>query len=454
MSCSSYYMKLGLFVNAAAILASGSGEDMSPACLILADADLASTHESFYAEITNQCAGQVLVRDVNDKSVSLQQFGHYVFSNVILAVSDPGVFAFPYSPDPMLVVDSDQYRQSAHEMHIAKYVEKKRSDDAKQQGPGLCLDDLVDFVDKGGNLLISVQGEKSAPSETLSHLLSKFGFALGGPAPVSDYFHRRVMSSVPLKTEPWAELVGGPNTTVIYQGVPVGIAVGNKNVFSFLRATESAYHPSWPSQGIDISLAGANQALNGARVVLVGSLEMFSEDAFAKHSGNAKWISNVVSWIFRNRAVLRARDLYHHKVGETDTPRVYREKDDVVVSIKIEEKMGDKWVPFASSDVQVEYVMLDPHLRQYMRFNGIEHELQFKVPDVYGIFKFRIEYSRLGFNPILVEQVAPVRNYRHNDYDRFLFCAFPYYASSFVTMGLVLVFSVIFLNHREPSKRD
>ena len=188
-------------------------------------------------------------------------------------------------------------------------------------------------------------------------------------------------------------------------------------------------------------------------MTVIGSLSALSDSKIKRHADNGKFLSNVVSWTFGNRAVLRARDLYHHRVGETAAPRMYRELDDVVVGLKIEELKDGRWVPFPAMDVQIEYVMMDPHIRQFMTFTGSEHRLNFKVPDVYGIFKFKIEYNRLGFNPIKVEQVAPVRNFKHNDYPRFLLCAYPYYISCFASLALVLVFAVLFINHKDVGKK-
>ena len=43
-----------------------------------------------------------------------------------------------------------------------------------------------------------------------------------------------------------------------------------------------------------------------------------------------------------------------------------------------------------------------------------------------------------------------VRPFRHNDYERFIPAAYPYYASAFSMMAAVVLFSIVFLYHREP----
>ena len=40
--------------------------------------------------------------------------------------------------------------------------------------------------------------------------------------------------------------------------------------------------------------------------------------------------------------------------------------------------------------------------------------------DVTPDFKFRIQYNRLGYNNLHVEDLAPLRNFKHNDYERFV----------------------------------
>ena len=223
----------------------------------------------------------------------------------------------------------------------------------------------------------------------------------------------------------------------------------NVNIFPIIRASETSSHSKVAAQGLSLVLGAAHQTLNGARAVLLGSLDMLSNELVEK---NSETIKKIVSWTFGNRAILRIRDFAHHRVGEKEHPRMYREKDDVVVGAKFEQLVGrDNWVPYTADDIQIEYVMMDPHVRDFLKYNAAKtrHELAFKIPDVYGIFKFKIVYNRLGYNPIKFEQVAPVRNYRHNDYERFLFCAYPYYASCFVSLVMVAIVSVLFLNHKD-----
>ena len=400
-------------------------------CLVLSDVATVP-----HLPIINQvCDNQVTVKMVNDASVHLFEFGEPVYSNVLISLENPATFTFVSPDDSQMLPESVKHRPMQDEVQVAKLAELKRPG-----LPGLGLTELVAFVDAGRNVLVTAHGGKGS-SKDFDSLLAQFGMKFFSNSLVTDFFGP-VTSSGPLKGEPWLELISGSKPVQLNQVSPIGMDVNNDNVFAGLRAGSTAFHASSPSQGSALTLAACNQATNGARFAFVGAFAL-PED-FGKQ---------IVSWTFGKRAVLRARDLYHHRVGEKEAPRMYKEKDDIEVGLTIEELRDGKWVLFPATDVQMEYVMLDPHVRETMKFTGTGHKLTFKAPDVYGIFKFRLDYRRRGYNGLHIEQVAPVRNPRHNDYERFLFCAYPYYASCFVSLGLVFAFALVFVNHKETGKR-
>ena len=73
---------------------------------------------------------------------------------------------------------------------------------------------------------------------------------------------------------------------------------------------------------------------------------------------------------------------------------------------------------------------------------------QMKVPDVYGVFKFVISYHRLGYTSIEESWQVSVRPFKHNEYERFLLPAYPYYASAFSMMAGFCMLSFFFLYHK------
>jgi oligosaccharyltransferase complex subunit beta len=90
--------------------------------------------------------------------------------------------------------------------------------------------------------------------------------------------------------------------------------------------------------------------------------------------------------------------------------------------------------------------MLDPHYRIPLQHDGKGHfSVQFQVPDVYGVFKYVMEYKRKGYSYIDLELVVPVRPFKHDEYQRFLPAAYPYYASAASTMAAFFVVGLVLL---------
>ena len=90
--------------------------------------------------------------------------------------------------------------------------------------------------------------------------------------------------------------------------------------------------------------------------------------------------------------------------------------------------------------------MLDPHVRVFLRPDAAgRFSAAVRVPDVYGVFKWVLSYRRLGYSFLELAEVVPVRPYRHNEYERFIVQAYPYYASIATTMAGFFVLSFYFL---------
>lgn len=90
--------------------------------------------------------------------------------------------------------------------------------------------------------------------------------------------------------------------------------------------------------------------------------------------------------------------------------------------------------------------MLDPYIRTDLQ-EGEDGTwfADFKAPDVYGVFKFEVHYRRAGYSYIDIVQQAPIRPFRHNEFDRFLVAAYPYYTSCFSMMVGFFMLGWLFL---------
>lgn len=227
------------------------------------------------------------------------------------------------------------------------------------------------------------------------------------------------------------------------------------------------------SMGEKTLLVGGIQGRNNARVVISGSLALFSNVYFSQTGfENKKFAEEVSKWVFRESGVLRFRDIIHHKKDGTppdvilhekerpDLPvtlypdpeitrnsLVYRIKDEIIYSMIVEEYKNGQWVPFSADDMQMEFVMLDAYVRKTLTADPKTGKFStlFTAPDSYGIFKFRVLYRRTGYSVLHAETQVSIRPFKHNEYERFIFSAYPYYSSAFSASIAFFVFSLFFL---------
>ncbi|QDZ24928.1 dolichyl-diphosphooligosaccharide-protein glycosyltransferase [Chloropicon primus] len=200
--------------------------------------------------------------------------------------------------------------------------------------------------------------------------------------------------------------------------------------------------------GTDVSLVSVVQARNNARVVVTGSLSMLSDEFMADgETSNRELSVDVTDWVLGYKSVLRHGRIEHsllEGMGERgETKDRYRIKDKLAVSMKVEEWSAAKqeWLPFEGEDLQLEFTMLDPHLRKtFSKDAEGTFVAEVVAPDVYGVFKFVVDYNSLGYSYIHVEEQVPIRPFRHDEYERFIAAAYPYYASIFSTMAAFFLF--------------
>jgi len=307
-----------------------------------------------------------------------------------------------------------------------------------------------------------------------------------------DHFNHESLSSEPkhdiIRTNRFLEnkyILGDlpKNASVLFRGIGHTNYEENILVSSVLKPSDKAYSTltkkgasTITKVGSDIVLVSAIQSRNNARIIVSGSLDMFSNKFFqAKGFRNKDFCSEISKWVFAERGVLRASNVNHTKGDGTlaelllkqktrlDLPQslfpepeiaknsqVYRIGETIDYSLKVEEYDADKggWVPFAASDLQVEFVMLDPFERITLSNDpqsGI-FSTTFTAPDKYGIFKFRIMYRRVGLTVLLINTQVSLRPYKHNEHERFIPSAYPYYFSVFSIMIGFFVFIYSFIN--------
>jgi oligosaccharyltransferase complex subunit beta len=283
-------------------------------------------------------------------------------------------------------------------------------------------------------------------------------------------FHPRLDGSqhTVITSESLAELPAvfssGSKGPVVFKGVPLSVSRESEVAFHAITGSDTAYSgvagkaisPSKsPLAGKSLGLLTLVQGRNNARVAVSGSTDMLSNKYYSAAPGNAEIATDVLRWTLRQKSVLRASSLRHRMVETNEiSPAIYRINDVVEVAVDIQECTDSVCKPFQGTDVQIEFVMLDPHVRTTL-VSGTKNgtfSAVVKVPDTYGVFKWVLEYKRLGYSWVSEVVTVPVRPFRHYEYERFIVQAYPYYASVGSMMAGFFALGFFFLYSKESSK--
>ncbi|KAK9794636.1 hypothetical protein WJX73_004381 [Symbiochloris irregularis] len=398
--------------------------------VLVENTNYASTHSLFFAQLSD--AGyQLDVRAADDKTLRLRDWDTWIYSKLIIFAS--AIHDYGGAVDSELILE---FIDSGHDLLIA--VDSHVSDELRGligdlgvdvEPKGSAVRDHVGYVQSGGEVdhTVIASGEYGAID----------GLFSSGPPEASTVF-QGIGMSIPSDSKQVLNALGGSSTT-----------------FSALHETAITDAPNVAAA--ELALVAAIQARNNGRVVVAGSTAMFS-NAFwrgplqqhlgTKHAapGNRELCIALVQWVFHLRGQLWTSGLRHHRVGETQTPAHYRVSDELEVSLDIKELVGGVWQPYQATDVQVEFVMLDPYVRQTLSptANGT-FSTTINVPDVYGVFKFVVDYARAGYSTLELSEQVPVRPFRHNEYERFIPSAYPYYVSVLSLMAAFVLLDFLFL---------
>lgn len=405
---------------------------------IIESNSIKQSHSSFFKSLTDRGYQITYVTADRTKPAPLHKFGDYLYDNLIL-----------FAPKAEDVID---------------------------------VDEVLEFVNSGHNLLLAAD---SGASPAIRDIAAECGAEFADSATAVIDHHNFDKADF-----------DGKHTLIIAENVAdAPVVLGSKSVrhilfrglghelrdsglnYRLLSASSTAYSGRFDGKtgagpkllGKKNTLVSALQARNNARVVVSGSLHLFSNAVFntqiqrysvdsktggtPARSGNEEFVTELSKWVFQERGVLRYRDVTHSLKGG-ETPKMYTIKDEITYSIVIEELVNGQWVPFKQNDVQLEFIMLDPYVRVNLTHDGKgKYSTTFKAPDVYGVFTFRVDYHRVGYSGLTAIDRIPVRPFRHDQYERFIASAYPYYAGAFSMLAGLFIFSIVFLYHQEDKKR-
>lgn len=221
---------------------------------------------------------------------------------------------------------------------------------------------IFEFISKGGNLLI---GGSSTVSENIRNLVSELGiFMAEKDTVITDHFsydksdsdkHAMLLVNNFKKNSYILSDKVIKGSPILYRGT--GCSLGNGQLLiPILGAGRTAYTYNTKKEldivkepwvaGTQTSLITGFQARNNARIIVTGSIEMFSNNFFNSYikknvkSGNQNFAEDITQWLFQEKSVLKVVSIKHNlanKALDLVSPNIYKMKDNVVcnVSIKI-----------------------------------------------------------------------------------------------------------------------
>lgn len=403
--------------------------------VLLDDVGIKSSHSLYFKSLQNH-GFELDFKLADDPKIALQRYGQYLYDALILFC--PTIERFGGSVDLAGILD---FVDSGHDLIIA--ADAAASDLIRD----IATECGVDFDEDPSAMVIDHTSYSVSNTEGDHTVIA------------SDDF---IQSDVILGSQK----IEAP---ILFQGIGHSLNPANSLVLKVLSASPSAYSANPKSilsnppslTGSAISLVSIMQARNNARILISGSLSVFSNRFFRsgvqkagssiKHekSGNEQFFTEVSKWVFHERGHLKAVNVRHHKIGEVHEPAMYRINDDLEYSVEIYEWSGISWEAYVANDVQLQFYMMSPYVLKTLSSEqkGL-YSTTFKVPDVYGVFQFKVEYDRLGYTSLHLSKQIPVRPFRHNEYERFIKVAYPYYGASFSMMAGFFIFTTVYLYNK------
>ncbi|KAH0584491.1 Dolichyl-diphosphooligosaccharide--protein glycosyltransferase 48 kDa subunit [Termitomyces sp. J132] len=331
---------------------------------------------------------------------------------------------------------------------------------------------FVQLLGKKTNLIIALSSKQTP----MSSLAAEFSLTLPPPGtPLVSYFPEREESPQVIPVSVQANSIVSSNINPVwFSGVPHSIG-NNPMIVPILRAPEESFASETDGgspdslvdaaerggeglwAGSQLSLVTGFQTLDNSRVTFVGGVNVFSDEFAQKEiskglpSGNAAFARDVAAWTFQETNVFRIESTTHHRVNATEPPEQYTTNDRLVYNAYISkyDSKTSTWVPYPEiRDLQLEFTMLDPHVRTALlpvSSNPGKYSATFRVPDRHGVFKFVINYKRKGLTYLTSSMTVPVVPPRHDGYPRFLSAAWPYYTGAISTSIAFFLFSALWL---------
>lgn len=233
-------------------------------------------------------------------------------------------------------------------------------------GPSLSPKNIVDFMNKDGNVLLSLSG-KSTTASAISSLLIELDIHLSSDrsSVVVDHFnydtesadekHDVLLLPRPGQLRPDTKAFFSGNGVLAFpRAVPQTLGNENNLITPILRApiTSYSYNPKEgdaptaediTATGSQLALVSAMQARNSARFTVLGSIESLEDKWFTasvktpagqqSKTANREFAKQLTAWTFKESGVLKVGKIEHHLAGSPvaeSNPSLYRVKNETV----------------------------------------------------------------------------------------------------------------------------
>uniref|UniRef100_H3A8T8 Dolichyl-diphosphooligosaccharide--protein glycosyltransferase 48 kDa subunit n=1 Tax=Latimeria chalumnae TaxID=7897 RepID=H3A8T8_LATCH len=408
--------------------------------VLLENVNLKDTHSLFFRSLADR-GFELTYKTADDPSLSLIKYGEFLYEHLII-----------FSPS------------------------------VEDFGGSINVETITTFIDGGGNVLVAASSDIGEP---LRELGSECGIEFDEEKTavidhhnydISDPGQHTLIVAEPENLLKAPTIVGKPKENpILFKGVGMVADPDNPLVLDILTGSSTSYSffPDKPITQVSSTmgcrpieflvlplrnrvgwLVSPQCKLNSD--FKISTLQSNPGMVFRyTQTGNYELAVALSRWVFKEEGVLRVGQVSHHPVGETTPPNAYTITDLVEYNIVIEKLSSVNLVPrFTQGVIAVEKAEIMVFVYLLYCVKGGKYHVQFKLPDVYGVFQFKVDYNRLGYTHLYSSTQVSVRPLQHTQYERFIPSAYPYYASAFsMTVGLFL-FSIVFLHMKEKEKSD
>lgn len=399
------------------------------------------THSNFLSAL-KECGRKISFKDASDPSIELRKDGVYLYDAIVMLAPHASLQTKLPVSRMMDFVDSGGDFFVASDTGYSSYTEK-------------LVEAIGVDLDERANIMVDYQLQHDAIDEANHTYIRAGGW-------VDVVFSPKEGQAV----ETVDDVSSCSANDIAFYGAGGSLFTDNELVQPLLWGSASSFGRQ---AGVTKELtkvprvAGSGSVLAagvctrvGSRAMWFGSMSALSDTVF-KSAGDAhaSSLKRMLQWTVAEAGQLRVARVAHGRAedggaGDDEGPADYRVKDVIEFLIQVQEWDGSKgeWIAFETDDMQVEFVMMDPWVRTRLRTepgSGGVYKAKIQVPDQIGVYKFKVEYLRAGYSGIFLEKVVAVRPFLHNEYERFIPMASPYYVASISMMVSVFILGVVLL---------